>query len=108
MQRDLPWDMMSLAFPVTWGTSNGTFKTSLRAKMRALAFFSRKLTKAQENTGEKHVLRMLFDSGSEGDIMFMSKKMQRDLPWDMMSLAFPVTWGTSNGTFKTSLRAKMG
>mmetsp|Transcript_12130 Transcript_12130/g.18710 ORF Transcript_12130/g.18710 Transcript_12130/m.18710 type:complete len:203 (-) Transcript_12130:94-702(-) len=60
-----------------------------------------------KSTGEKHVLRMLFDSGSEGDIMFMSKKMQRDLPWDMMSLAFPVTWGTSNGTFKTSLRAKM-
>jgi len=76
-------------------------KRKLKTVSIALPMFETK------STGEKHVLRMLFDSGSEGDIMFMSKKMQRDLPWDMMSLAFPVTWGTSNGTFKTSLRAKM-
>ena len=60
-----------------------------------------------KSTGEKHVLRVLFDSGSDGDILFLTKGMKQDLPWDMVNLAFPVTWGTSNGSFKTSLRAKM-
>lgn len=59
-----------------------------------------------KSTGEKHVLRILFDSGSDGDILFLTKKSMKDLPWDLVNLAYPVTWGTSNGSFKTTRRAK--
>lgn len=59
-----------------------------------------------KSTGEKHVLRVLFDSGSDGDILFLTKKSMKDLPWDLVNLAYPVTWGTSNGSFKTTRRAK--
>ena len=60
-----------------------------------------------KSTSEKHVMRILFDSGSDGNLMFISKKTLHNLPWDVVNRAYPVTWGTSNGSFDTTLHAKL-
>lgn len=55
--------------------------------------------------GESNVLRILIDTGSDGDLFFPSKKTL-DL-YDLVESAYPVTWGTSNGKFKTTKKAKL-
>jgi len=60
-----------------------------------------------KSTNEKHALKILFDSGSEGNIAFLKKKQLKDLPFDIVNRAYPVTWGTSNGNFDTTLLAKL-
>ena len=58
-------------------------------------------------TGEKHAMRVLFDSGSDGDILFLPKKKMKNLPWELVNRAYPVTWGTSSGSFDTTVQAKL-
>ena len=54
---------------------------------------------------ELRPLRILFDSGSEGDLFFVRRK---DLePYDSYEKAFPTSWGTSSGRFKTRMMAKI-
>ena len=60
-----------------------------------------------KSTNEKHALKVLFDSGSEGNIAFFTKKQMKGLPFNIVNRAYPVTWGTSNGTFDTTLLAKL-
>ena len=54
---------------------------------------------------EVRPLRILFDSGSEGDPLFVRKKDLR--PYESYETAFPTTWGTSSGRFKTGMMAKI-
>jgi hypothetical protein len=65
----------------------------------ALPLFDNKVT------GEQHVLRVLFDSGSDGDIFFATKKMLK--LFETMENAYPTKWGTSNGSFETRKIAMM-
>ena len=47
----------------------------------------------------KKTIRVLLDSGSSGDLLFMKKGASRDIP--VIKRAVPQSWGTSNGTFVT-------
>lgn len=60
-----------------------------------------------KSTGEKHAMRVLFDSGSDGDILFLTQKQLKKLPFDITNRAYPVTWGTSGGSFDTTQQAKL-
>ena len=42
-------------------------------------------------------IRVLLDSGSSGDLLFMKKGASKDIP--VIKRAVPQSWGTSNGTF---------
>ena len=44
-------------------------------------------------------IRVLLDSGSSGDLLFMKKGASKDIP--VIKRAVPQSWGTSNGTFVT-------
>jgi hypothetical protein len=44
-------------------------------------------------------IRVLLDSGSSGDLLFMKKGASKDIP--VIKRAVPRSWGTSNGTFVT-------
>ena len=44
-------------------------------------------------------IRVLLDSGSSGDLLFMKKGASKDIPF--IKRAVPQSWGTSNGTFVT-------
>lgn len=57
-----------------------------------------------KSTGEENAMRILFDSGSDGDIIFLTKEQKKKLP---VNRAYPVTWGTSGGSFDTTEQAKL-
>ena len=44
-------------------------------------------------------IRVLLDSGSSGDLLFLEKGASKDIP--VIMRAVPQSWGTSNGTFVT-------
>lgn len=44
-------------------------------------------------------IRVLLDSGSSGDLLFLKKGASKDIP--VITRAVPKSWGTSNGTFVT-------
>jgi hypothetical protein len=44
-------------------------------------------------------IRVLLDSGSSGDLLFLKKGASKDIP--VITRAVPQSWGTSNGTFVT-------
>jgi len=48
---------------------------------------------------EQQTIRVLLDTGSSGDLLFVRKGSQIYIP--TMKRAVPQSWGTSNGTFKT-------
>jgi len=54
---------------------------------------------------EVRPLRILFDSGSEGNLLFVRKTDSR--PYESYELAFPTTWETSTGLFKTGKMARI-
>jgi len=61
--------------------------------------------KCQNDTSEKLIvkqktIRVLLDTGSSGDLLFVRKGSQKYIP--TMKRAVPQSWGTSNGTFKTN------
>jgi hypothetical protein len=48
----------------------------------------------------KHkTIRVLLDTGSSGDLLFLEKRSNKYIP--IVSRAVPESWSTSNGTFKT-------
>jgi hypothetical protein len=49
---------------------------------------------------KKKTIRVLLDTGSSGDLLFIRKGSQKYIP--TMKRAVPQSWGTSNGTFKTN------
>jgi hypothetical protein len=52
----------------------------------------------------KHkTIRVLLDTGSSGDLLFLEKRSNKYIP--VVSRAVPESWSTANGTFKTK---KMG
>jgi len=44
--------------------------------------------------------RVLLDTGSSGDLLFVQKESQKYIP--TLKQDVPQSWGTSNGTFKTN------
>ena len=46
---------------------------------------------------ENKTIRVLLDSGSSGDLLFMKKGVYKNIP--VIRRATPQSWGTSNGTF---------
>ena len=49
---------------------------------------------------KQKTMRVLLDTGSSGDLLFVRKGSQKYIP--TMKLAVPQLWGTSNGTFETN------
>jgi hypothetical protein len=63
------------------------------------------LSKTVSDTSERlmvkqKTIRVLLDTGSRGDLLFIRKGSQKYIP--TMKRAVPQSWGTSNGTFKTN------
>ena len=61
------------------------------------------LSKSVSDTNERLIvkqktIRVLLDTGSSGDLLFVRKGSQKYIP--TMKRAVPQSWGTSNGTFK--------
>jgi len=48
---------------------------------------------------KQKTIRVLLDTGSSGDLLFVRKGSQKYIP--TLKRAVPQSWGTSNGTFKT-------
>jgi hypothetical protein len=66
------------------------------------------LSESVSDTSERLIvkqktIRVLLDTGSSGDLLFVRKGSQKYIP--TMKRAVPQSWGTSNGTFK---RNKVG
>ena len=62
------------------------------------------LSETVSNTSERLIvkqktIRVLLDTGSRGDLLFVRKGSQKYIP--TVKRAVPQSWGTSNGTFKT-------
>ena len=53
----------------------------------------------QETDSPQRVIRVLLDTGSSGDLLFMKKGSTTCIP--VVRRAVPESWGTSNGTFQT-------
>ena len=49
---------------------------------------------------KQKTIRVLLDTGSSGDLLFIRKGSQKYIP--TLKRAVPQSWGTSNGTFKTN------
>jgi hypothetical protein len=63
------------------------------------------LSESVSDTSERLIvkqktIRVLLDTGSSGDLLFVRKGSQKYIP--TMKWAVPQSWGTSNGTFKTN------
>lgn len=56
-------------------------------------------------SGEENLLRVLLDTGSDGDLFFPTKRLLK--LFEKKESAYPVTWGTSNGKFTTRVKAMM-
>jgi hypothetical protein len=61
------------------------------------------LSESVSDTSERLIvkqktIRVLLDTGSSGDLLFIRKGSQKYIP--TMKRAVPQSWGTSNGTFK--------
>ena len=49
---------------------------------------------------KQKTIRVLLDTGSSGDLLFIRKESQKYIP--TTKRVVPQSWGTSNGTFKTN------
>jgi hypothetical protein len=63
------------------------------------------LSESVNDTSERLIvnektIRVLLDTGSSGDLLFVQKGSQKYIP--TMKRAIPQSWGTSNGTFRTN------
>ncbi len=54
---------------------------------------------------KKKTIRVLLDTGSSGDLLFIKKGSQKYIP--RTKRAAPQLWGTSNGTFQTKKVGKI-
>ena len=97
--------------------------TTLKSKKHASALNSKELGLNKSNSEQKHAktlstraskhgmsaskklivqkktIRVLLDSGSSGDLLFLKKGASNHIP--VIRRAIPQSWGTSNGTFIT-------
>ncbi len=53
----------------------------------------------QETDSPRKTIRVLLDTGSSGDLLFLEKGSTMCIP--VVRRAVPESWGTSNGTFQT-------
>jgi hypothetical protein len=51
---------------------------------------------------KKQIVRVLLDSGSDGDLVFVNKDKPMLLPYSKRLV--PQSWNTSNGIFKLSVK----
>ena len=49
---------------------------------------------------KRTITRVLLDTGSSGDLLFVEKGSTECIP--VVRRSIPESWGTSNGTFKTT------
>ncbi len=87
----------SLSKPNKWQNSK---KKGLNRSFKHLGGFS----ELSSNTSERlivkqNTIRVLLDTGSSGDLLFIAKGSQKYIP--TLRRAVPQSWGTSNGTFIT-------
>jgi hypothetical protein len=57
------------------------------------------------NHYKKQIVRVLLDSGSEGDLVFVNKDKPMLLPYSKRLV--PQSWNTSNGIFKTKRKTRV-
>jgi len=50
-------------------------------------------------------LKVLFDTGSDGDLFFVKRRHLRN--YESHETAYPTTWGTSTGKFRTNMMAQL-
>jgi hypothetical protein len=97
-------------------TKTGQFKTKTANKSAVLtetrSKSKQKIARSRQNRAGKYdkgdsyqlivknkTIRVLLDSGSSGDLLFMKKRASKHIP--AIKRAVPQSWGTSNGTFVT-------
>ena len=71
--------------------------TGISAVVAATVFLTNKIEKQQPH---QKAWRVLLDSGSDGDLIFITKKNLKNIPHKKRYS--PEKWETSNGTFKTT------
>jgi hypothetical protein len=69
------------------------------AKTRPARVIKPKLSRSVGLIARKKAIRVLLDSGSSGDLLFMKKGASKYM--HMVNRVTPRSWGTSNGTFIT-------
>ena len=69
------------------------------AKMRQNRPYKHDKSASKKLIVKNKTIRVLLDSGSSGDLLFMKKGASKDIP--VIKRAVPQSWGTSNGTFVT-------
>jgi hypothetical protein len=76
-------------------------KKHLNRSLKRHNEFSKSVSDISERLIVKQkTIRVLLDTGSSGDLLFVRKGSQKYIP--TMKRAVPQSWGTSNGTFKTN------
>ena len=58
------------------------------------------IPKHKSSKKSKDLWRVLLDSGSDGDLLFIHRDSNKNIPWK--ERIAPQKWRTSNGTFKTT------
>ncbi len=98
-------------------TKTGQFKTKTANKSAIItetrSKSKQKIARSRQNRAGKHdegdsyqlivknkTIRVLLDSGSSGDLLFLKKGASKHIP--VIKRAVPQSWGTSNGTFVTN------
>ncbi len=77
----------------------GTKKGYLGAKQRPERAEGPKKGPSPGLSVQKRTIRVLLDSGSSGDLLFIKKGASKSMA--TVRRAVPHSWGTSNGTFST-------
>jgi hypothetical protein len=90
-----------LSKPNKWLNSK---KKDLNRSFKHLGGFREPVNDASERLVVKQkTIRVLLDTGSSGDLLFIAKGSQKYIP--TLKRAVPQSWGTSNGTF---IKKKVG
>ncbi len=100
---------------ITTSAKNSAKKTKIGSTLKKLGLnWSKKhlkeaqppLEAASERLTVKHkFIRVLLDTGSSGDLLFLKKGSNKHIP--VVNRAIPESWGTSNDTFKTNKVAEI-
>ncbi len=69
------------------------------AKKRLTRATKPEISASRRLTVWQKTIRVLLDSGSSGDLLFLKKGSSKNI--SIVRRAVPQSWGTSNGTFKT-------
>ena len=63
------------------------------------------ITKVAKRSPNKKLIRVLLDSGSDGDLLFHEKGKPKHFPY--LTRQVPCSWHMSNGVFNTKGRGKL-